>query len=425
MSRLNTSRFRVATRGTSRAINRSIVLNLVGAHQPISRADLARTMGVRRGAVSLIVNDLLRDGLIFEGATGETVRGRKPTFLYIDSRRRAVVAADVRASETFLMLADLVGNPISGVLRMSTARDPRQLATAMAARIKRLIADHPEVDACDGVGVVVPGMVEHSTMQVLHAPTLGWRNVNLRDPLAAATGLPVQIENSGRACALAQAWAMRDGGANTANDLVFVSISDGVGVGIIIRGEVLRGRHNIAGEFGHVPLSLDGPRCSCGANGCWEAYVSNRATLARYFGRPVEAEGPLNLKAPGGPLNRKAPGGRRPAGRKPFTIDDLIARARARDVKAAAAIESTGRYLGLGLSSVINALDPARVYIGGEITQAWDLIESTVRSALAERALTAAAAATDIRPVAATEYPRLRGAAALVVAPAFAVPVVA
>jgi predicted NBD/HSP70 family sugar kinase len=416
MGRLNTSRFRVATRGTSRAINRSIVLNLVGAHQPISRADLARTMGVRRGAVSLIVNDLLRDGLIFEGATGETVRGRKPTFLYIDSRRRAVVAADVRASETFLMLADLVGHPISGVIRMTTARDPRELATAMATRIKRLIADHPEVDACDGVGVVVPGMVEHNTMQVLHAPTLGWRNVNLREPLAAATGLPVQIENSGRACALAQAWAMRDGGANTAADLVFVSISDGVGVGIMIRGEVLRGRHNIAGEFGHVPLSLDGPRCSCGANGCWEAYVSNRATLARYFGRPVES---------GRPVTGKAPGGRRPAERKPFTIDDLISRARGGDVKAAAAISSTGRYLGLGLSSVINALDPARVYIGGEITQAWDLIESTVRSALAERALTAAAAATDIRPVAATEYPRLRGAAALVVAPAFAVPVVA
>ena len=111
--------------------------------------------------------------------------------------------------------------------------------------------------------------------------------------------------------------------------------------------------------------------------------------------------------------------------RKHFAIDDLIARARARDVKAAAALESTARYLGLGLASVINALDPACVYIGGEITQAWDLIESTVRSALAERALTAAAAATDIRPVAATEYPRLRGAAALVVAPAFAVPVVA
>jgi N-acetylglucosamine repressor len=408
MRRINPARFRVATRGTSREINRSIVLNLVRAHQPISRADLARTMGVRRGSVSLIVNDLLRDRLIFEGATGDAVRGRKPTFLYIDSRRRAVVAADIRASETFVMLADLLGKPLTGVTRFpTTARDPKQVVATLAQRIKGLLAEHPEVDACEGIGVVVPGMVEHSTMRVLHAPTLGWRNVNLRESLAAATGLPVQIENSGRACALAQMWAMRDEPTPASGDLVFVSVSDGVGVGVVIHGEVLRGHHNIAGEFAHVPLSLDGPRCSCGANGCWEAYISNRATLARYFGRAAEQEGPTD------------------ADRRSFTVEDLIARARGRDAKASAALESTARYLGLGLSSVINALDPARVYIGGEITLAWDLIEATVRAALAERALTPAAATTDIRPVAAGEYPRLQGAAALVAAPAFAAPVVA
>jgi predicted NBD/HSP70 family sugar kinase len=408
MRRINPSRFRVATRSTSRDINSQIVLNLVRAHQPISRADLARTMGLGRGAVTLIVNDLLKRKLIFEGATGEAVRGRKPTFLYIDSRRRAVIAADIRASETFVMLADLLGKPLTGVVSFPTVREPKALVQALAARIKALLADHPEVNACEGIGVVVPGMVEHSTMSVLHAPTLGWRNVNLREPLAAATGLPVQVENSGRACALAQMWAHRSDAGAGGSDLVFLSVSDGLGVGVILNGEVLRGRHNIAGEFGHVPLSLDGPRCACGANGCWEAYVSNRATLARYFGRPVNH-------------------GVRPesADRSHFTMEDLIARARASDAKAVAAIDATARYLGLGLASVINALDPARVYIGGEITLAWDLIEDTLRSALGERTLTPAAADTEIRPVAATEYPRLQGAAALVSAPAFAAPVVA
>jgi predicted NBD/HSP70 family sugar kinase len=398
MRRINPARFQVATRSTSREINRSIVLNLVRAHQPISRADLARTMGVRRGAVSLIVDDLLKSNLIFEGATGEALRGRKPTFLYIDSRRSAVIAIDIRASETFLMFADLLGKPLTGVVSFPTDRDPKRLVSGLALRINSLLAEHRDVDVCQGIGVVVPGMVEHSTMKVLHAPTLGWRDVNLRDPLAAATGLPVQIENSGRACALAQVWAMRGDAAATSGNLVFVSVSDGVGVGVIIHGEVLRGRHNIAGEFGHVPLSLDGPRCSCGANGCWEAYISNRATLARYFGRTEQEH---------------------------FTIEDLIARARNRDAKAVAAIESTARYLGLGLASVINALDPARVYIGGEITRAWDLIEGPVRTALAERTLTPAAAETDIQRVDANEYPRLQGAAALVSAPPFAAPVVA
>src|SRR3990170_1215718 len=136
MRRINPTRFRVANRGTSREINSRIVLSLVRTHQPISRADLARTMSVSRAAVTLIVNDLLQRQLIFEGATGETVRGRKPTFLYIDSRRRAVVAADIRASETYLMLADLLGKPLAGVTSFPTVRDPKQLVAALATRIK-------------------------------------------------------------------------------------------------------------------------------------------------------------------------------------------------------------------------------------------------------------------------------------------------
>jgi len=406
MRKIDPVRFQVATQGTSREINRQIVLNLVRANQPISRADLARTMGVRRGSVSLIVSDLLQSGLIVEGATGKTVRGRKPTFLYIDSRRRTVVAVDVRASQTYLMPADLLGKPLSGVVGFPTVRDPRALAAALGVRIRAILVDHGGLAACEGVGVAIPGMIEHSTMRVLHAPTLGWRNVDVRDLIASAIGLPVQIENSGRACALAQLWAMH-GGSPSAGDFVFVSVSDGLGLGVIVRGELLRGRHNVAGEFGHVPLTMDGPRCSCGATGCWEAYVSNRATLARYFGRPAESDEPV------------------PADERTFTMEDLISRARRGDAKARAAIQATGRYLGAGLVSVVNVFDPTRVYVGGEITTAWDLIEADVRAAFAERALTPAAAATEIRPVAASEYPRLQGAAALVTAPAFAAPVVA
>ncbi|MCU0564561.1 MAG: sugar kinase, partial [Gammaproteobacteria bacterium] len=82
---------RAARRGTSRAINRQIALNLIRTRQPISRADLARLMGTRRGAVTQLVSDLIAEGRIYEGATGEAPRGRKPTFLYVDSRDRCVV----------------------------------------------------------------------------------------------------------------------------------------------------------------------------------------------------------------------------------------------------------------------------------------------------------------------------------------------
>jgi len=404
MRKINPHDFTVARRGTSREINRQIALNLIRTHQPISRADLARLMNVRRGVASLLVSELLSENLIFEGALGEAVgRGRRPTFLYIDSRERCVVGVDIRASRTYILVTDLVGRQLGAVSSFQTNRDVDVLIQELARRIKQILTDY---NACEGVGVSVPGMVEPTKGRVVHAPTLAWHDVNLRDPLAAALGIPVQIENSGKACALAQLWATRSDVVASGNS-VFVSVSDGVGVGIVVNGEVLRGRHNTAGEFGHVPLSIDGPKCSCGATGCWEAYVSNLATLSRYFGRDLSDPRPRDSEEAG------------------FSVEDLIARARAGEAKALAALNSTARYLGLGLASIVNALDPARVYIGGEITTAWSLIEPIVRSALRERTLTEFGGATEIHVVPAEDHPRLRGAVALVAAPAFAAPMVA
>jgi predicted NBD/HSP70 family sugar kinase len=406
MRKINPHDFKVARRGTTREINRQIALNLIRTHQPISRADLARLMNVRRGVASLLVSELLSESLIFEGAVGEAVgRGRRPTFLYIDSRQRCVVGVDIRASRTYILVTDLMGKQLGVVSSFQTTKDVTVLVQELARRIKQTLAGK-EIGSCAGVGVVVPGMVDPALDRVVHAPTLGWRDVSLRDPLAAALGIPVHIENSGKACALAQLWTTRGDMVASANS-VFVSISDGVGTGIVVNGELMRGRHNTAGEFGHVPLSIDGPRCSCGATGCWEAYVSNLATLSRYFGRDL-ADARL-----------------RDAETASFTVEDLIARARAGDAKALAAINSTARYLGLGLASIINSLDPARIYIGGEITTAWSLIEPIVRGAVRERTLTDFGGATEIHIVPAEEHPRLRGAVALVAAPAFAAPMVA
>jgi len=397
--------FRLATRSTTREINRQIALTLIRTHQPISRADLARVMGTRRSVVTLLVNELIAEGQVFEGATGEAKRGRKPKFLYIDSRGRCVVAVDIRPTRTYLLITDLTGRELVGVTGFETQLDPRRFAAELARRIKALLAANAEAGRCVGVGVGVPGMVEQGSERVLLAPHLGWRDVKLKEALVAALALPVHLENSGRACALAQVWAAR-GAAAVPGNLVFVTVSDGLGVGVVIGGELLRGQHNIAGEFGHMPLSVDGPRCACGSTGCWEAYVSNLATLSRYFGRDLQ----------GRPL---------PAGAVPLTVDDLIVRARSGDAKARAAIEATARYLGVGLGALINALDPSRICIAGEILGAWDLIETTVRSGLAERALTPAAATTEIVLVPAEQHPRLRGAAALVASPVFTRPAVA
>ena len=403
VKRLHHETVRVARRDTPRAINRQILLNLVRAWQPVSRADLARLMGSRRGAISLIVNGLIAEGILFEGAKGETPRGRKPKFLYIDSRKRCVIAVDVRPTRTSYMVTDLLSEPVIGVSSFATQSDPGRFIKALAARLRRILEDHKDLGQCEGIGLVVPGMVDREGASISFAPRLGWRDFPLRDLLANETGLPVHIENSGRACAIAQAWGVRrEAGRST--DFVFLSVSDGLGVGLVVNGEVLRGRHNVAGEFGHVPLAGEGPRCACGATGCWEAYVSNLATLSRYFGRDLSPRKPI------------------PPEIASFSVDDLVSRARGGDSKAVSALHSTAHYLGLGLASVVNAVDPARIFISGEIIAAWDLIETTLRQALRTRVLAPAASGIEITTVPLPEHPRLRGAAALVTAPLFAVP---
>jgi predicted NBD/HSP70 family sugar kinase len=408
MRKINTRDFRVATRTTSRDINRRIALNVIREHQPISRADLSRHLNMTRGVVSTLVQELIAQGVIYEGATGEAARGRKPTFLHIRTRDRMAIAVDVRFSKTYLMLCDFSGRELA-LEAQATIFDVPEFIKDLSARIRRMIKTHSVKTTCEGVGVVIPGMVDQRTGVILNAPAFGWRGVDIRDKLAAATGLPVQIENSGRACALAQLWLVR-GEPTGPNSFVSISVSDGVGVGMVINGELVRGRDHIAGEFGHIPLNLDGPRCMCGASGCWEAYISNLATLSRYFGWD---------------LSKLSPNSLRDAEQSSFTVLDLVARARAGDAKAIAAIQATARFLGLGLGAIVNIVNPDCIYLAGEITTAWDLIEATVRHALAERALTERASQTPLRVSVTQESPRLRGAAALIAAPTFAAPRVA
>jgi N-acetylglucosamine repressor len=408
MRKINTRDFRVATRTTSRDINRRIALNVIREHQPLSRADLARHLNITRGVVSTLVQELIAQGVIYEGATGEAARGRKPTFLHIRTRDRLAIAVDVRFSKTYLMLCDFSGRELA-LDAYDTIFSVPEFVKDLSARIRRMLKTHSAKATCEGIGVVIPGMVDQRTGLILNAPALGWRDVHIRDQLAAATGLPVQIENSGRACTLAQLWLVR-GEATGPNSFVFISVSDGVGVGIVVNGELVRGHDHIAGEFGHIPINIDGPRCLCGSTGCWEAYISNLATISRYFGWN---------------LSKLSPNSLHDAEHSSFTVLDLVARARGGDAKAIAAIQATARFLGLGLGTIVNILNPDCIYMTGEITTAWDLIEDTVRQALAERALTESAARTPLRVSVTQESPRLRGAAALIAAPSFAAPRVA
>jgi N-acetylglucosamine repressor len=404
MRKINIRNFKRATRTTARHVNRQILLNLVREHQPVSRADLARLMRVGRGMVTEMVNALLEDGVVYEGKTAIGARGRRPTLLYLRTDDRFVIGIDVRFARIRLLLSDLSGKHLA-LESFATITDPGELVAVLAQRIGRLLEAHNAVDRCEGIGIVIPGMVDKNTGRVLNAPQLGWRDVDIRDDLVHKTGLPVTLENAPMACALAHLWLGPSAGED---NFCYVTVAEGVGVGVVINGQVLKGFSHTAGEFGHVQVMRDGPTCLCGATGCLEACTSNLATLARYFGYDLSN-----------------PEQRRALRESNFTMDDLIARARAGDARALDAIRTSAHFLGMGLSMLVNGLNPAHIYVGGEIAQAWDLISDAVTQPVQERALTSAAARTRITPEPGSEHPRLRGATALVVAPLFAAPQIA
>jgi predicted NBD/HSP70 family sugar kinase len=406
--KIDTRDFRRATRSTSRQVNRQILLNLVREHQPISRAELARRMTLGRGMVTTLVNDLLEAGALYEGALAEVPRGRRPKMLHVQTGDRLVVAIDVRFSRTFLLLSDFGGTQIA-LESFETRFGPEELLDELAIRVRRLLRTHAAAGHGEGIGMVIPGMVDRASGRVLNAPQLGWRDVQVRDGLAERTGLPVHVENAPAACALAHIWlgpgsGGRGGRASSIRDFVYVSVSDGVGTGVVVNGEVVRGHAHTAGEFGHIPIRADGPSCLCGARGCLEAHTSNLATVARYLGHELSPSVVRELQSSG------------------VSVDEVIRRAQAGDPGARAALTDTGRYLGLGLCMIVQALNPGQIIVGGEITNAWDLIGPVIRVEIANRALTRAAAETPIVPEPVGSLPRLRGAIALVAAPAFAAP---
>ncbi|MEJ7710513.1 MAG: ROK family protein [Pyrinomonadaceae bacterium] len=196
MRKIDANNFQVATRGTTREINCNIALNLIRERQPISRAGLSVLMGVQRSAVSLFVNTLIEEKLIYEGGDGETsTRGRKPTLLYVNTEDRFVIAVDVRFTGTYVMLSDFSGRQLA-LETFATIFDPKQLVRKLAQRIKAMLKTHGAASRCEGIGIAAPGMVNHHTGRILHAPMMNWRNVDVRDQLAQLTNLPVIIESA-------------------------------------------------------------------------------------------------------------------------------------------------------------------------------------------------------------------------------------
>jgi predicted NBD/HSP70 family sugar kinase len=404
MRKIDLTNFRVATSETARDINRRIMLNLIRSHQPISRADLARHSGLQRSTVSMIAEQLIKESWVTEGARGHAPRGRRPRFLHLNQERVGIIGINIRPAATKIVLADLDAH-FTAQESMPTAQNPEVFIEELCSRLSNLIKTHPGT-YYEGIGVSLPGRVDLASQKLVFAPNLGWKNVDLKTPLEKATGLPVELENAANACALAEVWFGRH--TEGVRDLIAVTVSEGIGGGMIMNGQLVRGSTGAAGEFGHISLIPDGLECRCGNRGCWELYASNSAGV-RYYTQAV---------SPG----RAGRAGARPDESMP-TFDDVLRLAGQGDAKANEAIDQMAHYLGAGLAQLITGLAPDVIVLVGEVTRLWSRIGPIIDGVVKSRSFTHAK--TRIVPADPSAQPRLRGTIALVLQKHFGAPSVA
>jgi predicted NBD/HSP70 family sugar kinase len=399
MRKIDLTNFTVATSGTARQINRRIVLNLISRHQPLSRADVARRSGLQRSTVSAIVDELISERWINEGELGVLPRGRRPRFLRVNPQRITTISVELRPDVTTVGLGGLDAQCKSQE-QWVTPGTPEAFAGRLADAVASIRARQPRA-RIEGVALTIPGRVDAGGW-LRFAPNLGWPEVDLRSLLTSAIGVPVFIENAANACALAELWF---GEYPDVRNLVAVTISEGIDVGLLSNGQLGLGSHAMAGELGHMTVDEKGPLCKCGKRGCWERYASNAAAVRDYDRR---GDGPLtDLAGEDGEARFRS----------------LVARARKGEPRALASVDRMAHFLGAGLSFIIMALAPEVITVGGEVTALWDRIGPIVDDVVARRALPQAG--TRIVPTAPNARLRLRSAAALVVQEHFAAPDVA
>ena len=337
--RIDLSSAQLASSENARDINRDIVLEIIRFRQPVSRVELARFSGLQPSTISIIVEQLIGEGWIREGAVVRRSRGRPSTMLEV-SDHLVTFALDIRPDRAILAVIDLAGRFLSRETVM-TVSDAGGSMQRIIERMRVLRARHSE-KVFEGIGVSVPGRVHPETQRLILAPNLPWLDFDIRGALEKALKLQVEIENDANACLLAESWSGRLAGIRNA---VLVAVSEGIGTAILAGGQLHSGFNGLAGEFGHISMDTDGPVCGCGQRGCWEMLASSRAALRFYHeARPKDP---------------------------PTDIYNLLRLAEEGQPAAVEAVSRQALVLGKGLRLLTAALSPEVILITGEITGVW------------------------------------------------------
>ncbi len=258
--------------------NKTIVLETIMTFSPISRAKIANVTGLNKGTVSSLVQELLDEKLIDESGPGESSGGRRPVMLLFNQVAGYSIGIDIGVNYLLGVLTDLQGNICKEHLVKFSNLSYEEMKSKLFDTIDLLRSSAPSSPyGIIGIGIGVPGIVNNEG-EIILAPNLGWKNVDLQTVLHEKYDVPILIDNEANAGAYGE---KRFGVGQSFNDIIYVSIGIGIGVGLILNGELYKGNNGFSGELGHMTIEVHGENCRCGSKGCWELYASEQALLKR------------------------------------------------------------------------------------------------------------------------------------------------
>jgi glucokinase-like ROK family protein len=357
---------------------------------PIYRAQLAEITGLNKTTVSSLVSELMAQEYVQETgqpyAAGLGARtGRPAVMLELNPAAGCAIAAEVGVDFISVAVANFTSQVIWRQAERTRHLQGQEAIIERLLALLRIAFSHglAATRRVLGIAVGVPGLVELERGNVLFAPNLNWQDVPLGKILREAFNLPIFLDNEANFAALAEA---QYGAAQDHRDVLYISAGVGLGGGIVRDGQIYRGVSGFAGEFGHMQLEAGGSFsdsrervCGCGNTGCWETYVSERALFADVAQRIAAGQSSILAWATGDSAGD--------ASRSALTVPLIVDAAQAGDAVALTALEDVGHALGAGIASLVNALNPELVVLGGSLSLAGEFLLPVIEGELGRRAL--------------------------------------
>ncbi|MFC0273382.1 ROK family protein [Metabacillus herbersteinensis] len=346
-------------------INKTVVLEAIRQHSPISRAVVCKITGLNKGTVSNLVNELIESHFVYETGPGESSGGRKPVILMLNSRAGFSIGINLKVHLISAILTDLQGTIIERIEVPLNTISQDDIYGHLKRTIQSLISKVPDSHyGVVGIGVAFPGTIDESGT-ILIAPTLKWKNVPLQKMLENDFSLPVVVNNEAKVGALGET---EFGLGRDSTNMLYISIGHGIGASIMLNKELYRGQLGFSGEVGHTTFYIQGETCECGNVGCWQHYASVKPLLHQ----AAQIDGITEH------LHR--------FGKTSPDMDVLVELAKEENKHVILLFESIGKNIGIGISNLVRILNPELVIIGGEMAAAEEWLIQPVTQMVKQRA---------------------------------------